>query len=163
MVCKNCQKSLKVGQGKFCSHSCSSTFYNKDRKIEIHCLFCGISVYGDSHRKYCSKKCQQATQRKNFIQRWKLGLEKGWTSKTVLISAIIRDYLFVKFNNKCAQCRWGEVNQHSCKIPLQVHHIDGDAKNCQENNLNLLCPNCHSLTENFGGCNKKSSRSERYA
>ena len=30
--------------------------------------------------------------------------------------------------------------------------------NNKEENLQLLCPNCHSLTENFGSSNKNSSR-----
>lgn len=29
--------------------------------------------------------------------------------------------------------------------PLHVHHIDGDATNNSEDNLQLLCPNCHSF------------------
>lgn len=33
-------------------------------------------------------------------------------------------------------------------IPLELHHIDGDHSNLQENNLQLLCPNCHNLTDN---------------
>lgn len=35
-------------------------------------------------------------------------------------------------------------------INLQVHHIDGNGCNCTEDNLQLLCPNCHSYTDNFG-------------
>ena len=31
-------------------------------------------------------------------------------------------------------------------------HIDG---NNEESNLQLLCPNCHSLTPTFGALNKK--------
>ena len=48
---------------------------------------------------------------------------------------------------KCENCgleQWLEQ-----PINLQVHHIDGDrTNNCLEN-LQLLCPNCHSYTENF--------------
>ena len=34
-------------------------------------------------------------------------------------------------------------------IPLEIHHIDGDRTNNSDSNLLLLCPNCHSLTDNF--------------
>jgi hypothetical protein len=34
-------------------------------------------------------------------------------------------------------------------IPLENHHIDGNPLNNLENNVKLLCPNCHSLTPNF--------------
>jgi predicted HNH restriction endonuclease len=43
-------------------------------------------------------------------------------------------------------------------IPLQIHHIDGDATNNKEENLQLLCPNCHTLTENYGSLNKNATR-----
>ena len=31
----------------------------------------------------------------------------------------------------------------------------------RESNLQLLCPNCHSLTENFGSRNKNCSRVDK--
>jgi len=40
-------------------------------------------------------------------------------------------------------------------IPLELHHKDGDRKNNQISNLELLCPNCHALTDNYRGKNKK--------
>ena len=35
-----------------------------------------------------------------------------------------------------------------------MHHIDGDCTNNKIENLQLLCPNCHSLTSNLGILNK---------
>ncbi len=41
------------------------------------------------------------------------------------------------------------------KIPLELHHKDGDKfNNCIEN-LEVLCPNCHSLTDNVRGKNNR--------
>jgi hypothetical protein len=40
-------------------------------------------------------------------------------------------------------------------ITLQAHHIDGDRTNNVLDNLSLLCPNCHSQTDNFGSKNIK--------
>ena len=40
-------------------------------------------------------------------------------------------------------------------INLELHHIDGDKSNNNLNNLQLLCPNCHSYTDNFGSKNIK--------
>lgn len=63
-----------------------------------------------------------------------------------------------KHNYKCEKCGWGEVNPSTGKIPLQIHHIDGNSENNVEENLQVLCPNCHSLTENFGSRNNNAPR-----
>jgi hypothetical protein len=45
-----------------------------------------------------------------------------------------------------------------CPPALALHHINGD--NCDDRleNLALLCPNCHSQTENFAGRNVGARR-----
>jgi 5-methylcytosine-specific restriction endonuclease McrA len=39
-------------------------------------------------------------------------------------------------------------------LSLQLHHINGDGDDNRLDNLQLLCPNCHSQTENWGGRNR---------
>ena len=46
-------------------------------------------------------------------------------------------------------------NLFTNKIPLELHHKDGDYRNNNEDNLELLCPNCHSLTSNYCYLNSK--------
>lgn len=41
------------------------------------------------------------------------------------------------------------------KIPLDLHHINGDHFDNRLENLIILCPNCHRMTKNWGG--KESS------
>ena len=48
----------------------------------------------------------------------------------------------------CGLSEW--LNQ---PITLEVHHKDGDRLNNVLENLELLCPNCHSYTENWRGKN----------
>lgn len=43
-------------------------------------------------------------------------------------------------------------------LALQLHHEDGDITNNELSNLKVICPNCHSQTENYAG---KSSRKPR--
>ena len=69
--------------------------------------------------------------------------------------------MFEKYNGCCQKCGWSEYNQYTNTIPLHIHHIDGDCTNNYEENLELLCPNCHSLTENFGSLNENSKRFHR--
>ena len=45
------------------------------------------------------------------------------------------------------------------EIPLEIHHIDGNHKNNKLENLQILCPNCHSLTTNYRGKNIDIKRS----
>ena len=63
-----------------------------------------------------------------------------------------------KYGSKCCQCGWNTPHPKTGKPPLDVNHIDGDASNTYEDNLNLLCPNCHSLTLNYKNFNKNGKR-----
>jgi hypothetical protein len=38
---------------------------------------------------------------------------------------------------------------------LELHHKDGDRTNNILSNIELLCPNCHALTDNYRGSKKK--------
>lgn len=40
-------------------------------------------------------------------------------------------------------------------VPLELHHKDGDRTNNLLRNLELVCPNCHALTDNYRGKKKK--------
>lgn len=52
---------------------------------------------------------------------------------------------------KCEQC--GSVSWLDQPINLEIHHKDGNHNNNSLDNLQLLCPNCHSYTENYRGKN----------
>jgi len=54
---------------------------------------------------------------------------------------------------KCENCNL--ESWLDCPMPLELHHKDGDRKNNRLENLALLCPNCHSQTDNYRGKNKK--------
>lgn len=55
--------------------------------------------------------------------------------------------------HKCESC--GLTTWQNQPIPLEAHHIDGDKTNNTLENLQLLCPNCHTLTINYGSKNIK--------
>ena len=50
-------------------------------------------------------------------------------------------------NYKCEICGLEKWNNQ--KIPLELHHINGNNKDNNLNNLQLVCPNCHALTDNY--------------
>lgn len=165
--CLYCGKEIKTGRRrkKFCDQSCAAKYNNKKRGNKqlvetCYCLNCGKEMHKKQYgTKYCSLTCQQEYQRKQYIERWKNGEENGLRGEYNL-SKSIRKYLIEKHNYKCQKCGWGEENPHTHTIPLEIHHIDGDYTNNKEENLQVLCPNCHSLTETYKSHNK-NGRKER--
>jgi predicted HNH restriction endonuclease len=116
-----------------------------------YCKNCGKELKG-TKIDFCDRICHNEYNYKTYIERWKNGNEDGMAGKYGL-SQHIRKYFFEKYKNKCQICGWGETNKKTGKIPLEVHHIDGDYTNNKEENLQLLCPNCHSLTETYKNAN----------
>lgn len=127
----------------------------------MQCLNCSHPTKRKTY-KYCSNKCQSDFRYKEFIKEWKEGLINGCKGDQFpQLSNHIRRYLIDKFEEKCCICGWNKRHHVTNKVPLEVNHIDGDSLNNLESNLQLLCPNCHSLTENFRNLNKGKGRSFR--
>lgn len=172
-------KSPQSYRLKFCSHSCSTTYMNLKRynfdansskencdneenyikslnsksKSEIRiCKNCGkkFSFYKKQNNKgvFCSHECQLDYRYKVFIEKWKNGTENGLKGEYQL-SSYIKRYIFEKNNFSCEKCGCNLINPKSGNSILEIHHIDGDYSNNKEENLQLLCPNCHAMTDNY--------------
>lgn len=127
--------------------------------MDRYCANCG-KLLKRGQKKFCSNSCQCEKKYKDYIERWKQGKEDGIVAKYET-SDYIRKYLHEKYNNSCARCGWHEKNPFSNRIPLEIEHIDGNYKNNKEENLILLCPNCHSLTSTYKGLNRGKGRKGR--
>lgn len=176
--CECCKEQIKHAGIRFCSSSCAAKINNvlypkrtpinteasKTLKKRIRlpktvntCLYCGENCY----KVYCDLSCQAKHKNERLIKQWKDGLDLGYTGKTKQLKHFIRRYLIAKFDNKCCKCGWNEIHKVTGKCPVEINHIDGDAENCKEENLEVICPNCHSLTHNFRALNKNSKRDRK--
>ena len=82
-----------------------------------------------------------------------------YMQKTILKVPILRKKLIedgIK-KDECEKC--GNIEWMGQKIPLELHHKDGNRFNNELENLEILCPNCHSLTPNHS--NKKVKTPKR--
>lgn len=64
------------------------------------------------------------------------------------------DAIIALRGRKCECC--GLEEWMGKPIPLEAHHKDGDELNSTLENLQLLCPNCHAMTDTYKGKNIKN-------
>ena len=126
----------------------------KQIKEQLGCSLSTISFHCSTPetKAKCKKKKPKEKVRfqyDEYIKLWKEGKVSGGKGDKAghgFVSSHVRRYLFEKNESKCTECGWSETNQYTKTIPLEVEHIDGNPMNHKEENLTLLCPNCHSLT-----------------
>jgi len=131
-ICQICHKKIyrRPGQIKngtvFCSQKCYGIYCRK----EIPCLVCGVPILSDLNKKTCSRKC--ANIYRTGIN-YKIGRPKDLAKK----ARSLKIKLFKKRGVVCERC--GYSNQSI----LQIHHKNRKRNDNKEENLEILCPNCH--------------------
>lgn len=108
--------------------------------MECKCFNCGSPVIrkpSDIKRSktgnvYCSKSCSNSKNNSLFRQG-----ENNPNFRTGI--SFYRKKKLLNNNNKCEACGIEK------EIVLQVHHIDGNRKNNNDSNLQILCANCHLI------------------
>lgn len=161
-LCKECDTTLSYEKrtNKFCSSSCAATHNNKKRESKVeyfNCVHCGTEK--EKHRAstntYCSIACQHEAQHIKRVESWKAG--------DTFSKLSVKRYLSEQ-QEGCWCC--GITEWQGKGIVLELEHIDGDSSNNKEENLSLLCPNCHSQTKTYKGKNRgngRHARRQRYA
>jgi len=97
---------------------------------------------------------------------WNKGLTGIGKPRIALDKILIKDRHFQSYKLKkrlysaglkksaCEECGWAKKSEDG-RLPLELHHINGNSKDNRINNLMILCPNCHSLKSNYRGRNIK--------
>jgi predicted HNH restriction endonuclease len=111
--------------------------------------------------KYCSNRCQGLHRSNKAVLEWLNG-GKAVKGAMMVMKRGVRRYLIEQAGCKCQRCGWGKKHPVDGRYLLHIHHKDGKASNSKRSNLEVLCPNCHSMTENFGTRNKQSTRYKRF-
>lgn len=139
-----------------------NNYKNFIKEKEYFCLNCGKKIektYGSKANKFCSNKCQGEYTKKNSIEKWKNGETIISSEKLPLY---IKEYLLKKSGYKCELCGFEGYNILTKNSILQIHHKDGNSSNNTEENLQVLCPNCHAMTDTYANCGKRKSARIRY-
>jgi len=126
--------------------------------LMVMCRNCHKNLTG-YQKKYCSNQCQKDNEYHLYIQAWRKGDLSGSRGvRTKNFSGYVIRYLRETYGAACSQCGWNGINPVTGKSPLELDHIDGDPENNKEENLRLLCPNCHSLTPTYKNLNFGNGR-----
>lgn len=139
-----------MSNGKFC---CESLFTKCPAIVEKNRQSI-LKRYKDgtiNQKEIYKRKSAESKKRMNW-NRGKISLtpEICKTKKYVAASDIIKMIRMgiIDMEYKCSKCGNDGIWQNE-KLVLEVHHIDGNHSNNDISNLCLLCPNCHSQTDNF--------------
>ncbi len=155
--CESCGKQHEgtYGSGRFCSAACARSFSTKSRREEINKRVSekmkGQPTSGkpfrpgyDPRRKlFTLKERQLGAEARERIREAKYK-EAPFEELSIPLK---RRKIFEEQDGECNHCRlllWNGV-----PIKLELHHKDGNNKNNSRDNLELLCPNCHSFTDNW--------------
>ena len=133
----------------------SGTFIDrriKNNDLIDYCLNCGNNLgkprRRNKRRKFCNNdKCQHDYARKKAIEN---GIAGNSSTKRYLIDL---------FGHKCMKCNNTEWLDKP--ITLDLHHKDGNWNDNSPENTELLCPNCHSYTDNYKSKNKGNGRGKK--
>lgn len=126
--------------------------YSKSRRTKeaITCPNCQTLTYNP---KYCSSSCQHEYEWKERFQQ----IQNG----NVLPEYHMKRYIIETRGDKCESCGIGS-EWNNKPLTLQMDHIDGNSDNNALDNLQILCPNCHTQTHTWCGRNKKNTKRNKY-
>lgn len=124
-------------------------------RAEKNCLDCKVARHEENLKNgrcfYCNRTFTELTA-------WLGGdLEVTYSGRVKDPKAFVKAYLVETRGDKCQNCGFDIKKKDGSSI-IQMNHIDGNYLNNKIENLELLCPNCHGLTDNWGSKNIEIGR-----
>lgn len=138
--CSVCNKSIyrrpveiqRSTKGVFCSQAC----YGISCRKEKPCIVCGVPILASANKKTCSRACAN----KN---RTGINYKNNSPKDKVKSQKSLKERLLNQRGEKCEKCDYSKYQI------LEVHHKDKNRGNNELENLELICPNCHSEEHYF--------------
>lgn len=151
-ICENplCNNSLPFkGRQKrrFCSRSCATKMnVNLSLKrssrlaLKNKCKNCGSRIRNRIHIDL--ELCRKCKKEEDIL-----------TGKITHI--LLKKWMIDKYGYKCMRCKISSwLGEDLC---LDMHHIDGNRNYNIPDNVELLCPNCHSQTDTYKAKNRRKN------
>lgn len=117
-------------------------FKIKQETLQKHLKNLGIFYKGNQSLKGKTRKSQRVDINEYLTNKKRINASR---LKFLLIREKMKE-------EKCEKC--GRTEWEGDKIPLELHHIDGNHFNNEIENLMILCPNCHMQIHGFSNVKK---------
>ena len=143
---------------KFCSRACANSrkFDEETNKLKTQRQKeWWERLTDDEKREYQESqaehivKANEAWKQKSLEELMKSDIEE-------LSHEMRRKRIILEQNGKCNKCSLDEWFGNP--ISFELEQKDGDSKNNKRENLEALCPNCHSITPTWRGRNKNTGK-----
>ena len=110
---------------------CSAICYGISCRKEKPCVLCGKPILSGLNKKTCNRSC---------ANKYRAGIKYKVNSSRDKVKAqrSIKIKLLTERGKKCERCGYNKYDI------LNVHHKDRNRNNNNLDNLELICPNCHS-------------------
>ncbi len=120
------RRPSQLSSSVFCSKHC----YGLSQRKEVPCLVCGTPIISGLNKKTCSRACAN----KN---RTGIAYTKDSFSDKALSQRRIKLRIMQERGASCERCGY------AVSEILHLHHKDRNRSNNTDQNLEILCPNCH--------------------
>lgn len=160
-ICIICEKIFYVpkcvfSRRKYCSRACRDK--SLTTRIRVRCARCNKQFeipkshfdIPKSGLHFCSRKCKDLSQR--------LGGIKEIQPPHYGTAPFSRKSLIRTRGRRCQSC--GKRKWLNHPIPIEIHHINGNRSDNRDENLAILCCNCHAMTLNYNGRKRVKQKSK---